>query len=147
MAAVKGVKYGKLEFKHDPTVDILTIPWIVIFFWIVWWYCMKEIRMGFGLRPLELIFSLTPFFLPTLFSSVSVSLSLFSIHLTWNCLLRSHFPSLPCLLSYPFFAFPVLSSITSLPVVFSHSPFLSHFSISCSPRGISSSLFPTPLSL
>lgn len=35
MVRVKGVKYRKREFKHDPTVDILNILWIVFFFQIV----------------------------------------------------------------------------------------------------------------
>lgn len=102
IVTVKGAEYGKLELKHDLTMDILNILWIVIFFWIVWWYCMKEMRMSFGLR--------RDFW--ALFSSISLSLSLFSIHITWNCLLCSNFPSL---LSSPFFNhFSPLSSITSL---------------------------------
>lgn len=64
----------------------------------------------------ELIFSLTLSHfshLNPLFSSVSLFLSFFSDHLTWNCLLCSDFQSFiaSCLLS--FFDFPLHSSITS----------------------------------
>lgn len=119
--------YGKRELKHDLTVDVLNILWIVIFFWLVWWYCMKERRMSFGLRR-----DFWAHFLPHTLSSLFPPL----------CSLQHHSPShfspfispeivyyapislVSCLLSSSFLPMSLLCSVTSLPVVCSSLSFL-----------------------
>lgn len=105
-------------------MDIQNILWLAFFCWTASWYFIKEMRMASG-ETFELIFSLTPShvgFPSSLFSLVSLSLS--SIHLTWNCLLGSNLPALisilslcPCYLVLPSFLlffspfFPLLFDI------------------------------------
>lgn len=88
---------------------------IVIFLWMVWWYCMKDKRMSFGLRrdfwadfslSLSLSHSLSSQSLPfcSFFIYIYLYISLFSIHLTWNCLVQSNFPGPSHCFSSSFFA-------------------------------------------
>lgn len=127
-------------------MEILNILWLAFFCWTVSCYSIKERRMASG-ETFEPIFSLTPShvgFPTSLFSSVSLSLSLSSIHLTPNCLLCSNVPALtsilslcPCYLVLPFF-------------LLFFSPFFSllfyvSYPLSFPPRGVFSS--PSSLSL